>query len=249
MFKRIWLVFVSICVLVLIGCGGTPDTDLAHDIEPVRDVISAKHISVLGLLGVVTEESRWDYLNRNWPNLTRNLIAYKAVSTETDSVVYYFGSMSTSAQDGKGKIHRGKLYDELVALVYTSDKKPKAFIVRCLNQMFDRVDKVPKNLQRLGVETPSFEFEIGPGEDLRHHVDSETAILIAENFDLPLFSGTSESLYDQEITPDKARRIISKTDYTQITAKVSEGDELNLGDWTFMRKGRITDQGHLRIVR
>ena len=237
-YTRVLFAFFLPIMLLLIGCGGAPPTDVVDDIDPVRPVISYRHTGLLNGLAEMEPQERWEALQEDWPNLGRNLISYHS-GQPVDSIAYYFGSMKAKVADAHGTYHKGKFDNELVAVLYTG-KDGLPLVVRCLNGMADKLSRIPKNLQYLGSEVVKTEFTIQKGEGLCDYVDGETAILLAERFKLVLYKGKRQ-IESKRISPDEAMELLPRTDWIQITVRVFEGDHFDLTGMSFTRKGVTTE--------
>jgi hypothetical protein len=156
---------------------------------------------------------------------------YLAVDATIDSVVYHYGSSKAQAADKTGKIFKGQITDELVGFIYVKGKKdPVGVIVYCTNGTFGALSD---NLRRVG--TLPGNFTILKGQGINHHVDYQTAIMLAEHFNLPLYRGRIQT-DENWITPAVAKNMESEIDRTQVTVKVFEGDNFNLNTMTYTRR-------------
>jgi len=234
------LVFVTLCLAILAaGCSKkeakASGKDVVRDVTPVWQ-LSADREEILTNLRNMPENERGTYLARTWPQLSNNIVVWlrhRSVLEKNDqvtSVKYSFGSASSAkAEDFNGTIHEGSFTGELVAYVFIKGKsEPIMVAVQCLNGMFNVIG----DFKEVYTEPYTGTFTIRPGEGLCNYVDYQTAIHIAEIFNLPIFMGKRDKP-DMRITPEQAYELEDETDRIQVTVKVYTTDVFDLNAMTY----------------
>lgn len=229
------LSFLSINFLSSCNNAKAEKIDVARGIAPMVTP-SAQVVSFIDEFRQ-TEPSRQAVLLTSNPWLNQRLIMYARENkyltpgANIDSVVYHYGSSKAQAADKTGKIFKGQITNELVGFIYVKGKKdPVGVIVYCTNGTFGALSD---NLRRVGTLPGS--FTILKGQGINHHVDYQTAIMLAEHFNLPLYRGKNQTDANR-ITPTVAKNMESETDRTQVTVKVFPGDNFNLNTMTMTHR-------------
>lgn len=211
------------------GCAPKNDTDVVHDIPPVRQVSSEQASLLASLKGQSPQEIK-AAIEEEWPTLSSEIIAYVRTAKEIGNheeinITYLYGSSSAKGEDATGEIHDGRFDDQLVAKLEIKERKESIYIaVLCMNGLFDIKED---NLTRVGDAATTFTIE--KGRNLVYHVGYEQAILLADYFDLPIIRGKGSNA--EVITASKA--LVTDTDYYQVAVIVYPGDTFNLGNMTY----------------
>ena len=232
--RKLGLLFV---VAALIGCTKKENVDLVNGVPPVSNSM-ASISETLEEMARLPEAERGAYLERTWPNLSRDVTYFLRrrgkISPEAtvSRVEFRYGSLENIGAESARGNRFGYIRDQLVALVSIEGvKEPIVVIVQCLNGTFATEEDLHR-LQAVGSHTPIEQFTIGPREGLIHHVDFPTAIALAEAHRIPLYRGR-EMTERNRITPATARRLEPTTDRLQVTAYVVEGDRFDLAGGLF----------------
>lgn len=109
------------------GCAPKNDTDVVHDIPPVRQVSSEQASLLASLKGQSPQEIK-AAIEKEWPTLSSEIIAY--TRTEKDikdneeiGITYLYGSSSAKGEDATGEIHDGRFDDQLIAKLEIKERK------------------------------------------------------------------------------------------------------------------------------
>lgn len=235
--KRTLIFFVvAMSVMVFYACSKKEKTDVVTGIEPVRQAIG-EHVATLDALRNVKPEDQAEFIKKNWPNLSRDLVASLSSrgiikpGDKVTSINYTYGSAeSVKGEDKKGKLHQGIFKDELIATIKTEKlNKPIILAVRCSNGLFDLKGK----FANIFSETPETIFTITKGEGLCNHVSYDVAIDLAEKHHLALYRGKGRK--ERHINVAEARSLRDQTDYVNVTVGVYPGDQFNLIDGTYTK--------------
>jgi hypothetical protein len=239
--KKLLSIFVLLALLIVVvttpnssctNSNAAKTVDLARDlkpvIEPTEDVVQ-----FIEKFRVTKNDQHGALLEAN-PWINQRVLIYaretNAIPKDAlvDSTVYYWGTQKAQATDKSGKLFRGKIIDELVCFIYVHNKKePTGVIVFCMN---GALGLLKDELARVG--KGNGEFRISEGEGINHHVDYQTAIRLAEQFNLPLYKGKIQR-EKFRITPSKAKTMENSVDKIQITVQVYTGDYFNLNTNTY----------------
>lgn len=230
-------VLVSFVIGLGVACAKQERVDLVNGVPPVSGSM-ASIARTLDEMSKLPEGERAAYLERTWPNLSRDVVYFLrrlgkiTPDQKVRHVDFRFGSLENVRAESRDGNRYGYFRNQLVALVNVEGaSKPMAVIVQCLNGTFATEDELGR-LQQVGSHTPIEQFRIGYREGLIHHVDFPTAIHMAERFNLPLYRGRKMDA-KHRITPAEARRLESTVDRLQVTVYVVEGDEFDLARMTF----------------
>lgn len=210
----------------------TEKVDLVKGVPPISTSM-ASIAPTLEALATMAPEERGRYLERTWPNLSRDILYFlrrmgKITPASTVSrVEFRYGSLDNVRAESRDGERFGYFRNQLIALIHLEGAtKPIAVIVECLNGTFALPEELGR-LQAVGSHTPREWFRIGYREGLIHHVDFPTAIALAEHFGLPLYKGRKIA-EKHRITPAEARLLEPTTNRLQVTVYVVEGDEFDL---------------------
>lgn len=233
--KNLALAFFAMLTLslVFVSCSKGEETDLVNDISmrvnPSDGLIKLNNqLQDAGSPAEMAEiigDNQW--LTGRVVSYARELEIIKQ-NAKVDSVVFYYGSAEAQAQDKTGKYFDGKVTDQLVAFIFHDGIKndPAGVIVLCTNGMLADLNDFTR------ITSGDIEFTIEDRQGINTYVDYETAINLAERFDLDLYRGKNMSKKNK-ITPATARSLQSSIDRIQVTVKVYAGDHFDLGSMTY----------------
>ncbi len=233
--KKIALAFFAMLTLSLVfaSCSKGEELDLVNDISmrvnPSEDLIQLNNqlqdASSPAEMADIISDNQW--LTGRVVSYARELDIIKQ-NAKVDSVVFYYGSAQAQAQDKTGKYFDGKITDQLVAFIFHDGIKndPAGIIVLCTNGMLADLNDFTR------VTSGDIEFTIEDRQGINTYVDYETAISLAEHFNLELYRGRS-MIEKNKITPAVARSLQSSVDRVQVTVKVYAGDHFDLGSMTY----------------
>lgn len=239
----------SVLLVVFVGaCSGKENVDLVNGISPRMDMASldARGEATFDSIAKLLPERRQAYLREAWPNLGNDVTAWMAkqgrLNETVDSVIFTFGSArGVEAEDETGFRHVGYYTDELVANIYAGgSREAKQVLVRCLNGTYMLLDGV-RDMRRIGPSSVATRFTIGRGQGLVHHVSYPTAMMLAEQHGLQLFRGRKQ-VSARGITTSQARALEDSTDVVQVTVRVYEGDQFDLGAGTYIPAHRLASR-------
>ena len=222
-------------LLVIVGIACTPSSDInvVTDVEPVRAATPAQQ-QILDSLQGLSMAKQNEILQREWPDLTTNLIGWLRqdgrikTKEKIEKIELFYGDAHASSEDVDGTIHTGHFNDELLASIVIVDRKdPMLIAVRCTNGLYD---VVKGDLHPLGER--SLVFTIEKGQSLVDYVSFETAIHLAETFDLSIHRdrGSKRHVIDGETALE------TDTNLQQVRVLVYEGDRFDLGAMTYKRQ-------------
>jgi hypothetical protein len=213
--------------------------DLVHGVAPVSTRLQSIAPTIEEMARIQDPAERQAVLQRNWPHLQQDIIYYlrgdgKIQSNEQVArVEFRFGSLEgIQGESASREYQRGFVKDELIATIFVTGRDPFHVLVLCTNGMVAPLDDV-QGLQLVGSHNvPMERFTIGRGKGLVHYVDYPLAIDLAERFRLPLYRGRDQRDANR-ITPAQARALENRTDWTQVTVGVKEGDVIDLRTGTY----------------
>lgn len=228
---------VALAILFLASSCSKNDVDLAKGIDPRITPDNTLIQTLADISSAPDDQARMEIISET-PSLNSKIITYAKElgqireNAHIDSLVYYFGSAEAQAEDKSGKIFDGKIIDETVAFIYhDGSKEPFAVIVYCQNGMFGPMNE----LRRLG--RANLAFVIGKGEGLNRYVDYQTSIMLAEYFNIPIYRGRQMN-QSNLISGDEALSLESSLDQLQVTVKVYQGDQFDIGKMTYRPANR-----------
>ncbi|HVY36002.1 MAG TPA: hypothetical protein VG982_01845 [Candidatus Paceibacterota bacterium] len=213
--------------------------DVVNGVQPfdVHDITWRKEF--IASLKPLTPEQRRQRIDDVLPHLNASLVSTlreNGLDCEIKSITYMFGSgTAKGVSSGDGEKYDGTYEDQLYAVV----KGGKCFgdsvvaFVQCFNGVFSLKGK---NNDVIGTYYPSFTIEKNKG--INYYVDYQTAIWLAECFDIPLYKGQGWS--GPSVTPKEAREMENNLDNVQVTVRVNEGDHFDLGNMTYTHNGAVT---------
>lgn len=231
MMKRQLVLTIMVIITIVTACNKKENVDLVKGISPVNRWSQDRN-EILDSLQSIPQAEQGRFLQANWPTLTSQLTAFLKANKivkpkqKIDSIGYFYGSVEkVKALDLAGVKHTGYFKNQLVAFVYIhGSKHPFPVLVYCTNGIFGLIGDALKKLHPVMTDT-NFEFTIEKGKGIAYYVGSdETAIQIAEMFDLRLFKGKGTN--GNTISATQARKI--NTAKKQVTVLVYEGDYFNL---------------------
>jgi hypothetical protein len=239
--KKFTLDFLAALAIVFLSIGmvacSKDDANLI-DSQVVEPTIEVRGL-ITNLQQATSDEARAEILNQSqW--LTRRLVSYARElhqipdASTIDSVVYYYGSAKAQAENKNRELFKGKITDQLVGFIYYNDKGKqgiKGIIVYCQNGTFGTMENLQDQLSR--VTTGSLEFIIEKGQGINRYVDYQTAINLAEHFNIDLYYGKIQKP-KYKIDPTRARALEDNLAETQVTARVYTGDYFNLSTMQYI---------------
>ena len=208
--------------------------ELVHGVAPVSTRLQSIAPTIEEMARIQNPAERQAVLQRNWPHLQQDIIYYLRgdgkiqPNEQVARVEFRFGSLEgVQGESASREYQRGFVKDELIATIFVTGRDPFHVLVLCTNGMVASLDDV-QGLQLVGSHNvPMERFTIGRAKGLVHYVDYPLAIDLAERFNLPLYRGRDQRDANR-ITPAQARALENRTDWTQVTVGVKEGDVIDL---------------------
>ncbi len=192
---------------------------------------------VSDLQNAPNDETRIKMLNQRSSYLTQQLIMYlrnHGYKCPIDTILYRYGSgkaIDVTAKDGK---HSGPFKPQPYALIKGGEcfRDSMYVFILCFNGTFSLTSSDASNI---GGGSPR--FRIAAGNGINSYVDYKTSIDLAEAFHIPIYKGKGWNDANR-ITPAQARALENQLGQHQVTVRVFEGDEFDLGNMTYNGRKR-----------
>lgn len=206
--------------------------DVVNDIPPMDVHDAAWRKEFIAKLKPLSPEQRAKEIEQVAPRLNSQILAYlriRGYKCDIEPITYVFGSGNAdSVSSGNGTTNNSGIFtDQLYAVIKGGDCLKKDSLMMFV-QCFNGVVSIVGDTYVVGSYNTAFSVEKGKGYN--HYVDYQTSIFIAEQFNIPLYSGKERKV----ITPQRARELEDSLEFIQVTPRAEPGDRVDLGNMTYV---------------